>query len=424
MKCPKCGFQSFNYLPNCKKCGRDLSEMRDKYRLGDPVLPQSQAQKTMGPAQPVVDDPFETTLPDEKDISCTANLASLPDDEVDADLADYFDEINAVDPELAATLDPDSDWAENALTLDTFGIGEDEPAEPVLPEEEPVSEAAPAMEDFFTAIESPPEESPVSQASVPTEKVEEKIDGVKAPHFFSGDDFLSEDDDFLLEDDEGLDDWLLDGEEPSWRRTADAIPEIGATHFASGDSDDYRLDATSAEVLPDDPAYVFAPEQAELPFENTPEVSGQRASLVARLLAILLDTGVLATTLALFVLAGEYLRRGQGVLVWPQPQELTAQAGPYFLVFFGLAFGYFTIFHYLGGQTPGKMASRLLVVDITGEPLQLSQAFLRSVGGLICLLPVGVGFCSALLNREGRGWNDRLAGSVVVVAANEGENEG
>jgi len=414
MKCPKCGFQSFNYLPNCKKCGRDLSEMRDKYRLGDPVLPQHQVA---GIVPPIVDDPFETTLPEEKDISSKANLASLPDDEVDADLADYFDEINGIDPELAATLDPDTDWAENALTLDTFGLEAGEPAEPVLSQEEPVADVTPTSEDLSMDVDPLPETVP---SPAVTRLSEEGI--VEEPESFETTKFLS-DDDFLLEDeDEGLDDWLLDGDEPAWRRTAAAISTVETTSCSSVDVDDFSLgDVDVADVTEHQGAF-FVQEQAELPFEEAPMTSGQRASLPGRLLAVLLDTGLLAATLALFVLAGEYLRREQGVLAWPHPQDLTAQAGPYFLVFFGLAFGYFTLFHYLGGQTPGKMASKLLVVDLNGEPLQLSQAFLRSVGGLICLLPVGLGFFSALLNHEGRGWNDRLAGTVVVSANNGGSD--
>lgn len=29
MKCPKCGYVSFNYLDNCKKCGRDLLKFKE-----------------------------------------------------------------------------------------------------------------------------------------------------------------------------------------------------------------------------------------------------------------------------------------------------------------------------------------------------------------------------------------------------------
>jgi uncharacterized RDD family membrane protein YckC len=133
---------------------------------------------------------------------------------------------------------------------------------------------------------------------------------------------------------------------------------------------------------------------------------------------------LLAAVFVVFVLSGEYLRQGMGDFRWPQSQSLADHIGPYFLVFFGLAFGYFTLFHYLGGQTPGKMAGKLLVVDTSGEPLHLSQAFLRTVGGLMCLLPAGLGFCSMLLNREGRGWNDRLAGSLVIPANQVLDEEG
>lgn len=438
MKCPKCGFQSFNSLASCKKCGRDLSELRDRYRLGDPVLPRHHASPPAGLVPPVVEDPFETILPDEKEISCTAKLAVLPDEEVDAELADYFDEINAIDPELAATLDPDTDWTDNALTMESFGLGEDSAAEPVLSEQEPVFEVAPNKEDFVTDVE--PEEDAFFTDVEPDNEafatdVEPTPEAVPLPVMAGwaeeidaqSDDFEAmlplSDEDFLAEDDASLDDWLLDGDEPSWRRAAAAISAEEVKDFLPADSDDARLGAINDPDLSDDQADIGVSEQAPLPFESDPAASVQRAPLVGRLLAMLLDTGLLAATLALFVLAGEYLRRGQGVFTWPQPQDLSAQAGPYFLVFFGLAFGYFTMFHYLGGQTPGKMASKLLVVDLDGEPLQLSQAFLRSVGGLVCLLPAGLGFCSALFNREGRGWNDRLAGSVVVSGREEEREE-
>jgi uncharacterized RDD family membrane protein YckC len=83
-------------------------------------------------------------------------------------------------------------------------------------------------------------------------------------------------------------------------------------------------------------------------------------------------------------------------------------------VLFFVCFGYFTFFHYLTGQTPGKMAFGLRVERQQGGDLLFSQAFLRSVGGLISLLTVGAGYLLIPLNREGRGWNDRLAGSRVV----------
>jgi hypothetical protein len=33
MKCPKCNYTSFDYLDSCKKCGKDLSEFREKHNI-------------------------------------------------------------------------------------------------------------------------------------------------------------------------------------------------------------------------------------------------------------------------------------------------------------------------------------------------------------------------------------------------------
>lgn len=380
MKCPKCGFQSFNYLATCKKCGRDLSEIRDRLGLGDPVVPGSHARYAEGSARPVVEDPFDTTLPDEKDISTAAEMATLTEEETDADLADYFEELGTVDEELAATLDPDMEWEENAVTADSFLVEED-PAEPVLAGEETLPDL-----DREESVANP---EPVQDLA---------------------------DEDAALEAVEELDDWLLEGEDLPWRRsTSDAVSDDNEGVVASVQESPEGENTPIVERFPTD-----FPEQADLPFADAVESASPRVSLATRALALVLDTGLLAAVFVLFVLAGDYLRQGMGGFTWPQPQNLAAQIGPYFLVFFGLSFGYFTLFHYLGGQTPGKMAGKLLVIDIAGEPLQLSQAFLRTVGGLICLLPAGLGFCSMLFNRERRGWNDRLAGSVVVAA---GEDE-
>jgi hypothetical protein len=33
VKCPKCNYTSFDYLDSCKKCGKDLSEHREKHAI-------------------------------------------------------------------------------------------------------------------------------------------------------------------------------------------------------------------------------------------------------------------------------------------------------------------------------------------------------------------------------------------------------
>ena len=145
------------------------------------------------------------------------------------------------------------------------------------------------------------------------------------------------------------------------------------------------------------------------------------AALLARSLALGVDLLILGGILLLFLVAGEraLTPEASGRLL-PSLDTLLRLAIPYFLVGFSLSFGYFTLFHFLVGQTPGKMLLRLRVETDEGLPLDLPQAFLRSTGGLFALLAGGLGFLGILSARR-RGWNDRFAGTRVVTAIPEGE---
>lgn len=78
MKCPKCGFNSFEYYNNCKKCSADLTGYKQTYSISALVLPQEAKtrlaaefrsnENTTGvmPAAPEVhDDIFSFDLPDD-----------------------------------------------------------------------------------------------------------------------------------------------------------------------------------------------------------------------------------------------------------------------------------------------------------------------------------------------------------------------
>jgi uncharacterized RDD family membrane protein YckC len=126
------------------------------------------------------------------------------------------------------------------------------------------------------------------------------------------------------------------------------------------------------------------------------------------------DLLLLGGVILLFLVAGERaLTPGTSGRLLPSLESLLRLAIPYFLVCFSLSFGYFTLFHFLVGQTPGKMLLRLRVETEDGLPLDLPQAFLRSTGGLFALLTGGFGFLG-LLSARRRGWNDRFAGTRVV----------
>ncbi len=174
---------------------------------------------------------------------------------------------------------------------------------------------------------------------------------------------------------------------------------------------DYRVSPVA--VGEPGPVEEFLASMEQEPVSQAP--SPPPASRRRCLLAAVTDVGVLAAVFLAFMIIGEmgFASRPEGRLL-PSPQDLVELSVPYFLVLFTLSFGYFTLFHFLTGQTPGKMAAGIRVEGVHGETLLFSQAFLRSVGGLLSLLPLGAGYLLAIFSPTGRGWNDQLAGTHVV----------
>lgn len=67
------------------------------------------------------------------------------------------------------------------------------------------------------------------------------------------------------------------------------------------------------------------------------------------------------------------------------------------------------------GATVGKWATGLRIERLSGERLGFGHATLRhTVGYLVSLLTLGIGFLLAAFNAEGRALHDRIAGTVVV----------
>ncbi len=52
MKCPKCGYTSFDYLDECKKCGKDLRDVRSLLQ----IIAVSPDDRAAAAPQPPVDD--------------------------------------------------------------------------------------------------------------------------------------------------------------------------------------------------------------------------------------------------------------------------------------------------------------------------------------------------------------------------------
>lgn len=82
-------------------------------------------------------------------------------------------------------------------------------------------------------------------------------------------------------------------------------------------------------------------------------------------------------------------------------------------LFVGVPYG--VLFIGLRGQTPGKMALRIQVVDQRGNVPGIGRAALREiVGKLVSAIVILLGFLWIGWNREKRGWHDHIAGTFVV----------
>ncbi len=383
MRCPKCGFNSFDYLDSCKKCGKDLSEFKERYGITSILFPGQ-----LNPAAASAEAEFDDASADAAVVAATATAVAA--------VAAETGHAAAEDISTAAASEADDfgfDFMgdssdDDDLSFDELfdGVSEDEDVEESL--EAPKPKAASPEEDEF-AFDMP-----------------------------ADDDF---DTDFgfdVGEDEESADNADDSGKGP---KNPFDLPESAQTARAPENTDkspsiraeeqlysDFYADLTVAGTVAQEVL-------AEAPGADADAPDGELVSpLMRRALASSCDVAILGVASCCFLVAAESAMGTTRGLVLPSFDSLLDQSVPYFLILFFLCFGYFTLFHFLVGQTPGKMLARLRVESTAGEPLTFAQAFLRTSGGLFLLLPCGLGLVSLFFDRDRRGWNDRLAGTRVV----------
>ena len=134
----------------------------------------------------------------------------------------------------------------------------------------------------------------------------------------------------------------------------------------------------------------------------------ETAGFASRILAGVLDL-IIQLALLLFIgllLGFAFFRDGSGVI--------TAFAIASFLVIFGYPIGFET---WLRGRTPGKMTFGLRAVTTDGAPIQLRDATLRAMGGVVDrLLPPGgvTGALFVMLTPRHQRLGDLIAGTMVI----------
>ncbi len=113
--------------------------------------------------------------------------------------------------------------------------------------------------------------------------------------------------------------------------------------------------------------------------------------------------------------AGAYVI--DGVLVGGGRLLLKAAGAPW-LVPLGLAACYYTWMPVAyEGQTFGKMAAGVAIVDERGEPLTYGQCFGRYAGYFLSAALLGAGYVVAAFHPEGRALHDIVASTRVVAVA-------
>lgn len=85
--------------------------------------------------------------------------------------------------------------------------------------------------------------------------------------------------------------------------------------------------------------------------------------------------------------------------------------GAFFLCF---PIFYYVYLHGSYGQTFGKMAFRIRVVNEDGTPLDYKRAFLRWLGYFLCVFTLYIGYVMAAFDRRKQGLHDRVCRTLVV----------
>lgn len=149
------------------------------------------------------------------------------------------------------------------------------------------------------------------------------------------------------------------------------------------------------------------PGRTEAGPEATPAPTGRRdrvypldhASPLLRLYAATVDFTVV---LVLFIIL-HMVTNGRVAASDAAPQDIF------------LFFGYFILTTGLLGQTPGKFAAGIIVVDREGRVPGIPLAIPREmIGKFVSVVTLGIGFAWILYDHERQGIHDKIAGTYVV----------
>jgi uncharacterized RDD family membrane protein YckC len=132
--------------------------------------------------------------------------------------------------------------------------------------------------------------------------------------------------------------------------------------------------------------------------------------LVTRVVAFVIDAALILLVELIIGVSGVVI-----ITVLRLPTEINAilavLGGVIYVVW---SISYFVGFWCAAGQTPGARVMQFRVLTAEGNVLGPRRALIRCAGLLLAALPLFAGYVLILFDDQRRGFQDRLAGTVVV----------
>jgi len=160
------------------------------------------------------------------------------------------------------------------------------------------------------------------------------------------------------------------------------------------------------------------------------DLQGQYAGFVSRLIAWLIDRGIIIAVLGVVGWLATYLGQIVGLDI---TQCSTTNGWTGYICFavvvalavFVLTFApiYFMFFWTLAGMTPGKAALGVRIVRLDGKPMTFRTSFRRYIGYVVSFLGFGAGYLWILIDNRRQGWHDKIGGTCVVYSWSARQNE-
>ncbi len=159
----------------------------------------------------------------------------------------------------------------------------------------------------------------------------------------------------------------------------------------------------------------------------------ERPTVIRRFGCILLDGIILAVPSFLVTMVGGFVAASMGA---GEPSNIVTGGAQIFAV--AISTVYFTLMHGTGGRTVGKMAGKLRVVRIDGQPMDMRTAFVRAMAyqgiqvlsGLLMMIHPIAGAAGSIIvgiyglanvitalvdSHQQRAIHDRIAGTRVIM---------